>query len=402
MKLPASESGRPDSLRLAGISTCNEEMHESRELYRKGADDRSSYFVAVGIEKLLSFLLPISERIEWMCIVLLGLEGKVRETLESRSIERYMTQIMKGVSEALNELINNENQIPFLYPTEVRLFDQCMNHGGILMKNAFLYRICEMAKKEAISKWNSYTKDFLLWVQNYDKEPRYCGILGPVRILPSLTDRLLEAKTICSVIENRLISALDNQGPVQNAIRTVHLELSGATDSAEKEEISDDGFGMLVSVATKIREKIGTIASNGPKYTDLILMENLWFLHTTMEMRSGAQMESFLEKWNSDFLAVGNNRGMRRRHKNDMWSSKSATSLENSWSLWRTRDKLSTQDRLTICVSPCTNQHSQRVLRWGTSRDLSQRCENVLRSTSAAKVDCWSSAGVRSPRRWWE
>ena len=98
MKLPASESGRPDSLRLAGISTCNEEMHESRELYRKGADDRSSYFVAVGIEKLLSFLLPISERIEWMCIELFGLEGKVRETLESRSIERYMTQIMKGVS----------------------------------------------------------------------------------------------------------------------------------------------------------------------------------------------------------------------------------------------------------------------------------------------------------------
>ena len=71
---------------MAEIGSGNEEMKETREFYRDGGDEMNQYLIPVGLGKFLAYLLPVSERIEWMCVEVFGMEGKPKETLEKRGI----------------------------------------------------------------------------------------------------------------------------------------------------------------------------------------------------------------------------------------------------------------------------------------------------------------------------
>ena len=50
----------------------NEEMKECKERWQKNTDDHNTYSVAVAVEKLLSFLLPVNESIELVCLEFFG------------------------------------------------------------------------------------------------------------------------------------------------------------------------------------------------------------------------------------------------------------------------------------------------------------------------------------------
>lgn len=50
-------------------------------MWQKTTDDMNSYNVAVGVEKLLEFLLPISESVELLCLEFFG-SGDYKSTYE--------------------------------------------------------------------------------------------------------------------------------------------------------------------------------------------------------------------------------------------------------------------------------------------------------------------------------
>ena len=77
-KLIPCETGKLDNLTLCAINQANEEMKEVKERWEKNTDDHNQYSVAVGVEKLLSFLIPASECIELVCLEFFGGEKKGR------------------------------------------------------------------------------------------------------------------------------------------------------------------------------------------------------------------------------------------------------------------------------------------------------------------------------------
>ena len=70
-------------------------MKETREFYRDGGDEMGQYLIPVGLERFLAYLLPVSERIELMCVEVFGTAGKPKETLEKRGIDASLNQILK-------------------------------------------------------------------------------------------------------------------------------------------------------------------------------------------------------------------------------------------------------------------------------------------------------------------
>ena len=59
-----------------------------------------------------------------------------------------MNQIMAGTSEALKEIMENENTSPFTILSQLTLLDVCIQDQKLLLKSNFLYNILTMAKKE--------------------------------------------------------------------------------------------------------------------------------------------------------------------------------------------------------------------------------------------------------------
>lgn len=72
MKLAPTDSGKFDSLPLCNLADASEEMRVTREMWQKTTDETNPYNVAVAVEKLLEFLLPISESIELLCLEFFG------------------------------------------------------------------------------------------------------------------------------------------------------------------------------------------------------------------------------------------------------------------------------------------------------------------------------------------
>ena len=72
MKLAPADSGKFDSLPLCNLADASEEMRTTRDMWQKTTDDMNPYNVAVAVEKLLEFLLPISESIELLCLEFFG------------------------------------------------------------------------------------------------------------------------------------------------------------------------------------------------------------------------------------------------------------------------------------------------------------------------------------------
>jgi hypothetical protein len=72
VKLAPTDSGKFDSLPLCNLADASEEMRATRDMWQKTTDETSSYNVAVAVEKLLEFLLPISESIELLCLEFFG------------------------------------------------------------------------------------------------------------------------------------------------------------------------------------------------------------------------------------------------------------------------------------------------------------------------------------------
>lgn len=46
------------------------EIKETREVWEKSTDDMNPFHVAVAVEKLLVFVLPVSESLELVCLEL--------------------------------------------------------------------------------------------------------------------------------------------------------------------------------------------------------------------------------------------------------------------------------------------------------------------------------------------
>ena len=304
-----SEKGEWDSLPLARITSGNEEMKETRELYRDGSDEMNQYFIPVGLEKFLAYLLPVSERIELMCVEVFGLAGKTKETLEKRLIDASLNQILKCVSVNLNSFIENENQSPFLFIPEIELLNVCLQYGGILMRNSVLYRLFQSVKEEIEAKWNLFGKEIKRHIQEFEVEPRYCGVLKPVKILPCVADRIVESQKLCKVVTERLIKVLDKNGPMNNRIREIHIELNqsiqnSAVTHPETEDHCDE-FALLVEIGTEVGSVVNKIAGIIPKYTNLILTENLQFLESTMELRVIDALSDQVELWKSNYHEVG-------------------------------------------------------------------------------------------------
>ena len=145
----------------------NEEMKECKERWQKNTDDHNTYSVAVAVEKLLSFLLPVNESIELVCLEFFGdedMKGMIMNiislsivTLEKKGIEAFMNQIMAGTAEALKEIMENENASPFTILSQLTLLDVCIQDQKLLLKSNFLYNILTMAKKEITLLWKRYT-----------------------------------------------------------------------------------------------------------------------------------------------------------------------------------------------------------------------------------------------------
>ena len=68
-----------------------------------------------------------------------------------------MNQIMAGTSEALKEIMENENTSPFTILSQLTLLDVCIQDQKLLLKSNFLYNILTMAKKEITLLWKRYT-----------------------------------------------------------------------------------------------------------------------------------------------------------------------------------------------------------------------------------------------------
>lgn len=57
-----------EQLPLCELANATEEMRATREAWQRAADDMNPYSVAVAVEKLLCFLLPVHECVELLCL----------------------------------------------------------------------------------------------------------------------------------------------------------------------------------------------------------------------------------------------------------------------------------------------------------------------------------------------
>ena len=72
-------------------------------------------------------------------------------------MEPYMMQIMNGTSEALKELMTNENTSPFTIIAQMRIFEICLQKIQLFIKRTYLYNVIHMANVEAITNWKRFT-----------------------------------------------------------------------------------------------------------------------------------------------------------------------------------------------------------------------------------------------------
>lgn len=141
-------------------------------------------------------------------------------------------------------------------------------------------------------------------------ESRYCHILQIVRVLPSFADNLIQSIESSKQIEERLNHLLSRPGPLNNQLRTIHSEINGTTQDAktnvrESEEMKNGGLGLIELLYKKTNNKIREIADKGPKYTDLILMENHYFLQKTLLPRGLTYLNGYINESKEVFQKVG-------------------------------------------------------------------------------------------------
>lgn len=282
-------------------------MREAREFYRDG-DALGPCLLPAGLAQFLAWLLPTSERVEWLCLEVFG-AGSPRESLQARAIDAPLNQILKGVSSLLGALLAGDAQSPWLLAAEAALLDRCLAHGGILLRSSVLWRLLRSQRDALAAEWTAFARETRRRVRDFAVEPRYCGVLRPVRVLPGIADRIVETEKLRGAVCARLEAALAKQGPANGEIRRVHEELNKAmpppAGSAQDEEAACDGMALLVELGREIRSKVEEIAGMAPKYTQLIRMENLQFLATTMELRVIDALSDQVETWKSGYQEVG-------------------------------------------------------------------------------------------------
>ena len=233
--------------------------------------------------------------------------------MESKTIEPILQQIMGSLAEALKKMMDNENRSAFTLVTQMQLLEQCQQESRLLLRRRFLYNILEMARKEAITNWRQYTGEVLGAVQMFNTPSRYCGILFPVRVLPSFVDRLVQAKVASEVCGKRLATALQREGPVHNRLREIHAEVNAsmpeekasATSIAMTQDLQEGGLGLILLVTKKLQSKMDEIAEQEAKYRDLIRMENYRFLKVSLELRHVTILEPFVKECEDMYLKVG-------------------------------------------------------------------------------------------------
>lgn len=343
---------------MAGIASGNEEMKETREFYRDGGDEMGQYLIPVGLERFLAYLLPVSERIELMCVEVFGTAGKPKETLEKRGIDASLNQILKCVSVNLHSFIENENQSPFLFQSQIDLLELAMQHGGILMRNSVLFRLCLSEKQEIEAKWVAFAREINRHIQETNVEPRYCGVLRPVKILPCVADRIVESEKLRTVVTGRLKQALDKSGPMNNRMREIHSQLNqtipnpaGKTPAGEA---ACDPLALLVEMGKAVRAKVEEIAGMGPKYTNLILTENLQFLESTMELRIIDALSGEVQAWRAAYEEVGilaGFWGLMSRRNRSIWTNKFGINSRGLRSSTIPRSSMSRRNRRSSCRS---------------------------------------------------
>lgn len=198
-------------------------------------------------------------------------------------VESVQREMMTEMNENLTKLTENENQSSFALLVQMALLESCLKESKLMMRSSVVYEIIRMEYQNTVQKWTNYTTELLSFVESYTVEPRYCGILTPVRRLPSLVDRLVEARAACAVCSARLLRVLHRDGPVKNQLRSLHTTIN---EACPKEAMAKDGgLEILIQTVQKIEEKIDEIAEHGPKYKDLIRMENYYFLGKSLLSR---------------------------------------------------------------------------------------------------------------------
>ena len=140
-------------------------------------------------------------------------------------------------------------------------------------------------------------------------ESRYCGVLKLVRVLPNLADNMIQARESSKQIEVRLNHVLARPGPLGNALRTIHQEINQSipdvqSNVKESEDMVDGGLGILTLLCKQVRGKIEEIAEKGPKYKELIRMENYHFLQKTLLPRGLTLLNPFINDWQKEFKKV--------------------------------------------------------------------------------------------------
>ena len=233
--------------------------------------------------------------------------------METKTIEPVLQQVMGSLAETLKKMMDNENRSAFTLVTQMQLLERCQQESRLLLRRRFLYNVLEMARQEAIINWKKYTGEVLAAIQTFNTPARYCGILFPVRVLPSFVDRLVQAKAASEVCGRRLETALQREGPVHNRLREIHAEVNASmpeekaktADMTMTQDLQEGGLGLILLVTKKLQAKMDGIADQEAKYRELIRMENYRFLKVSLELRHVAILEPFVKECENMYLKVG-------------------------------------------------------------------------------------------------
>ena len=226
-------------------------------------------------------------------------------------VESVQREMMTEVNENLTKLTENENRSSFALFVQMALLETCLKESKLMVRSSVVYELIRMEYQNTAQKWKNYTDELVSFVQSYTVEPRYCGILTPVRRLPSLVDRLVEARAVCAVCSARLLRVLHRDGPVKNQLRSLHAAIN---EAAPKEEVAKEGgLDVLIQVVQKIEEKIDEVAERGPKYKDLIRMENFYFLGSSLLSRKVESLAGVQKECEEKYEKVGTRAQVDRR-----------------------------------------------------------------------------------------
>ena len=153
--------------------------------------------------------------------------------------------------------------------------------------------------------------EILTSFQSYSVESRYCGILQLVRVIPAITDNIMQAKASSKLIEERMVKVLARTGPRENLLRQIHTEVNqsqpipaGDAKLSLSEDMKEGGLGLLTLLCKQIKSSIETIAEKGPKYKELIRMENYYFLQKTLSARNLPMLNPFITDCKEEFNKV--------------------------------------------------------------------------------------------------